>query len=413
MEPDSPVRWDGPWNAIVRSGTEPAADGRGSVGRSAQRGELDGVNVGFFPVGPFIETSYANPASGGVDDTIQRRLAAMIDGAPVGAAIYGTFFSLDLVFIRDALVRANNRGSPVFIMHNNTDHANAIPVALSGPAPSGLGPNHRWSGRPFPDAAHRYGAIATGPGSDLHTKLFLFEATTDPEGQLRRNVCWWGSANCSLHSGTQKYNNAVAVYDDPTLFANFKSKLWDLLWDETHFPDDDFYNASQGRGTFEGGPATGFTAYCSPEQSTDLWVNRLALIDAGPATKVYVAMDKFFDSRAVVADQLVRIARARGAVQVAVGNDAGDFGGVVRTKLVGAGIPVRLVNIHDKLALVQSKYNGSAAARKIVFNGSHNLTQDANYVNDELLVKLFNSQVFDDMKTNHFDHLWATGAPAP
>ncbi len=374
---------------------------------------MGGVVVGFFPVGPFIETSYANPLPGGVDDTIQRRLAKMIDDAPVGAAIYGTFFSLDLLFIRDALVRANNRGSPVFIMHNNTDHANAVPVALSGPAPGGLGLNHRWSGQPFPDPTHRYGAIATGPGSDLHTKLFLFEATRDPQGQLRGNVCWWGSANATIHSGTQKYNNALAVYDDPILFTNFKTKLWDLLWSETHFVGDDFYDASRGRGTFAGDPLLKFTAYCSPEQTTDLWVNRLALVDAGPTTKVYMAMDKFFDSRAAVADQLVRIMKRGAAVQVAVGNDPGDLGALVRTKLIGAGIPVRLANIHDKLALIQSNYDGSTGGRTIVFNGSHNLTQDANYVNDELLVKVFNLSVFTDMKTNHFDHLWASGTPAP
>ena len=281
--------------------------------------------------------------------------------------------------------------------------------AAVGAHPAGLGANHRWSGRPFPDPQHRYRAIATGPGSDLHTKLFLFEATVDPEGALRHDVSWWGSVNCSVHSGTEKYNNAIAVYDDPTLFTNFKTKLWDLLWNETHFADNDFYNPSRGRGTFEGSSSTGVTAYCSPEQSTDLWSNRLALVDAGPRTEVYLAMDKFFDSRVKVADQLVRIARRGGTLQVAVGDDPGDLGSLVRTRLAGAGIPLRSSNIHDKLALVHSAYNGSAAARRIVFNGSHNLTQDANSVNDELLVKIFSDPVFEDLKNNHFDLLWAAG----
>ena len=365
--------------------------------------------MGFFPVGPFIETSYNSPPVGGADDSVVRRLATMIDQTPVGSAIFGTLFSLSIGYVRDALVAANNRGSPVFIMHNNADHANTLPVQLSAPTPRGLGANHRWSGRPFPDPQHRYGAIATGPGSDLHTKLFLFEATVDPEGALRHDVSWWGSVNCSVHSGTEKYNNAIAVYDDPTLFTNFKTKLWDLLWNETHFPDNDFYNSSRRRGTFEGGPSTGVTAYCSPEQSTDLWANRLALVDAGPRTEVYLAMDKFFDSRVKVADQLVRIARRGGTMQVAVGDDPGDLGSLVRTRLAGAGIPLRSTNIHDKLALVHSAYNGSAAARRIVFNGSHNLTQDANSVNDELLVKIFSDPVFEDMKNNHFDLLWAAG----
>ena len=76
-----------------------------------------------------------------------------------------------------------------------------------------------------------------------------------------------------------------------------------------------------------------------------------------------------------------------------------------------AGIPVRTGDIHDKLVLVRSRYGASKAPRKIVFSGSHNLNHDANYVNDEILVKTFNDDLYDDMLTTHVAHLWSSGQP--
>lgn len=370
--------------------------------------------MGFFAAGgAFIETMYGQPLPGGEDPTIQRRLTQMIDDAPVGAEIHALIFRLNIEFVRDALVAANNRGTPVRVMHDGQDHGDEIAEVLSRDVPVGLGRRHRWSGRPFDPTGlvHDYGAIATGPGSDLHTKLFLFSATRDPEGRMRRNVSWWGSPNMSRRSGTQKANDAIAVYDDGILYSNFKTRLWDLMWSEIHFPDNDFYNANLGRGTFESAPATRCKTFCSPEQTTDMWVNRLASVVVTPATEVHVGHGRFYDSRAVVADQLVRIKAAGGTVRVAVGSEPDDLGPAIRSKLLDAGIPVRKANIHDKLMLVHSRYGLSTGRRKIVFNGSHNLTQDGNYVNDELLVKMFNDEVYDDMLAEHFERIWSTGVP--
>ena len=362
-----------------------------------------------------FETVYARPAPGGEDPAILDRLTRMMDDTPAGATIEATVFRLTVESVRDALVAAAERGTVVLVVHNGRDVTSPVGASLSRERPIGLGDGHRWSGVPY-DPRRRivdYGAVATGPNADLHTKLFLFSATKDPDGVLREKVSWWGSANLSHRSGMAKSNNAVVAYGDAVLYDAFRSQLWDLMWEGQHFPRNDFYHAGQGRGAFMGSPAARTKVFCSPEQDTDLWVGRLASVVVTPETEVAVAHARFTDSRMAVADELVRIAEQGGSVRVLVGADAGFLGSTVRDTLLGAGIALRVGDIHDKLVLVRSRYGRSTAARKVVFSGSHNLNHDANYVNDEILVKTFNDDLYDDMLTGHFEPIWAAGAASP
>jgi phosphatidylserine/phosphatidylglycerophosphate/cardiolipin synthase-like enzyme len=363
--------------------------------------------------GKVIETVYTHPCDGGEDPAILARLTEMIDRTPAGASIHATIFRLTVESVRDALVAANNRGVVVRVIHNGRDVANAVAASLSREEPLGLGARHRWSGQPYEPAGLRpdFGAVATGRNSDLHTKLFLFSATHDPDGVLRKNVCWWSSANLSHHSGMQKSNNAIVFYDDRTLYERFRTQLWELMWNGTHFARNDFYNGNRATGTFLGAPADRTKVFCSPERETDLWVGRLASVVADASTQVHVAHARFTDSRTAVADELVRINRQGGAVRVLVGADPDFLGPTVRRTLLGAGIPVRTANIHDKLVLVHSRYGVSARPRKVVFSGSHNLNHDANYVNDEILVKTFDDTLYDDLLAAHVDWLWSSGSP--
>ena len=368
----------------------------------------------FAAEGVSIETVYAQPPPGGEDPAILARLTRMIEDTPAGATIRATIFRLTVESVRDALVLANNRGVVVQVVHNGRDLTSSVAASLSRPPPVGLGDGHRWSGEPYDPTGRRpdYGAVATGPDSDLHTKLFLFSATKDPDGLLRENVSWWGSANLSHRSGMQKSNNAVVVYDDPVLYDGFRKRLWDLMWGGTHYPRNDFYDGSLGRGTFMGSPVIKTKVFCSPEQDTDLWVGRLASVVVDPDTEVHVAHARFTDARTVVADELVRIKGQGGTVRVLVGGDEGFLGAVVRSTLLDAGIPLRTADIHDKLALVHSRHGVSIRSRKVVLSGSHNLNHDANYVNDEILVKTFNDALYDDVLAGHYEHIWSTGVPA-
>ena len=371
--------------------------------------------MAFFAAGPLsFETSYTRPAYGGEDPAILDRLTRMIQDTPAGAEIRATVFRLNVDPVRDALVAAGNRGVDVRVVHNGRELFTESAAALSREAPHGLGDGHRWSGRPFRPDEHwpDYGAVAQARNADLHTKLFLFSETRDPAGVLREHVSWWSSANLSNRSGTAKANNAIAVYGDDLLYAGFRFGLWDLLWRGTHFPGNDFYDSGTGRGWFLGSPASKTKVFCSPQQSTDLYAGRLASVVADERTAVTLVHARFTDDRLAVADELVRIARAGGAVRVLVGAEPDLLGVTVRDRLLGAGIPVRRGNTHDKLTLIHARHGVSRRPRKVVLSGSHNLNRDANWVNDEILVKTFNDELYDDVLAAHVEPLWTEGEPA-
>ena len=157
-------------------------------------------------------------------------------------------------------------------------------------------------------------------------------------------------------------------------------------------------------------PALATKVFCSPERDTDLWVNRLRSVVADERTRVSLAHVRFTDARLAVAEELARIAGAGGAVRVLAGAEEGFLGSAVRDLLESAGIPLLVGDIHDKLGLVESRYGLSKTPRKIVFSGSHNLNRDANWLNDEILVKTFSDPLHDDM-LGHVDALWDRGRP--
>ena len=370
--------------------------------------------MAFFPIrGQAIETVYAHPPVGGEDRAILDRLVQMIEDTPADGEIHATIFRLNDVKVRDALVAANNRGVVVWVVHNGRDVADEIAATLSREVPIGLGTRHHWTGRPYDPTSEiaDFGAIATGQDSDMHTKLFLFSATADPGGALRRNVSWWSSANLSDRSGTARSNNTVVVYGDAVLYDGFRHRLWDLMWHSVHFPSNDFYDTSSGQGMFLGAPATKTKVFCSPQQSSDLWLGRLASVMVDATTELHVAQARFVDKRLVVADRLAELARAGATVRVLVSANPALLGPAVRRTLLDAGIALRTGNIHDKLVLVNSRHGVSRSSRKVVLSGSHNFNFDANYRNDEILVKTFNDNLYDDMLREHFESIWAAANP--
>ena len=363
-----------------------------------------------------VETTYCRPAPGVEDRTIVDRLVRMVDDTPPGATIRATVFRLTVEEFRDALVAAAGRGVDVRVVHDGRDLVAEVAASLTRHPPYGIGDGHRWSGAP--DAAVRgrrpdFGAVATGRNSDLHTKLVLFSATRDPAGQLREHVTWWSSANVSHHSGMQKANNAIAVYGDRELHDGLRAGLWDLMWSGTHFTGNDFYDCTTGRGAVLSSPALRTKVFCSPQQTSDLWVGRLASVVVGPGTDVVLVHARFTDDRLPVTDELVRIAGQGGRVRVLAGDDPDVLGVEVARRLLAAGVELRRVNTHDKLGLLHARHGVSRRPRKVVLSGSHNLNHDANYVNDEILVKTFDDDLYDDVLASHVEPLWAASVPHP
>ncbi len=356
-----------------------------------------------------LETTYTRPAAGGEDRTVVDRLVTMVEDTPPGARIRATLFRLTVPEFRDALVAAAARGVDVRVVHDGRDLVAEVAATLAREPPHGLGEGHRWSGGPLAAVRGRrpdFGAVATGRNSDLHTKLVLFSVTRDPSGALREHVTWWSSANMSHHSGMQKSNTAIAVYGDQPLHDGLHHKVWDLMWAGLHVAGNDFYDAGTGRGIVLSSPALRTKVFCSPQQTSDLWVGRLASVVVTPETEVALVHARFTDERLAVADELVRIARGGGRVRLLAGDDPDLLGAEVARRLVQAGIELRRGNTHDKLALLHSRHGVSRRLRKAVLSGSHNLNHDANYLNDEILVKTFDDDLYDDVLTTHVEPLW-------
>ena len=361
-----------------------------------------------------VETTYCRPAPGAEDRTVVDRLVRMVDDTPPGAQIRATVFRLTVEEVRDALVAAAARGVDVRVVHDGRDLVAEVAASLTRDAPYGIGAGHRWSGAPGAAVRGRrpdFGAVSTGRNSDLHTKLVLFSATRDPAGGLREHVTWWSSANVSHHSGMQKANNAVAVYGDRVLHDGLRTGLWDLMWDGVHFSGNDFYDCATGRGAVLSSPALRTKVFCSPQQTSDLWVGRLASVVVTPETEVVLVHARFTDDRLPVTDELVRIVRAGGRVRVLAGDDPDFLGVEVAARLLAAGVELRRVNTHDKLGLLHTRHGVSRRPRKVVLSGSHNLNHDANYVNDEILVKTFDDDLYDDVLASHVEPLWAESTP--
>jgi phosphatidylserine/phosphatidylglycerophosphate/cardiolipin synthase-like enzyme len=220
----------------------------------------------------------------------------------------------------------------------------------------------------------------------MHTKLMTFSKTAAPDGAMRANVVWFGSANMTHATGENSFNNTITIYGDGELYTRL-DKYFMQLFQQKHFANNDYYNAGADRGF----AVTSTTRiYLSPEQDSDLIKNRLNDVVPGSGCEVRAAQAMMFDSRPELVDQLVRMKKGGCFVRV-TGNDIQP---TTLSRLLAAGIDVKRAKLHDKYVLVDAKFADSTARRTIVFTGSHNWTKSANYNNDELFARLEDAVVY-------------------
>jgi phosphatidylserine/phosphatidylglycerophosphate/cardiolipin synthase-like enzyme len=107
-----------------------------------------------------------------------------------------------------------------------------------------------------------------------------------------------------------------------------------------------------------------------------------------------------------VVNTLIGLKRGGCQIWVAVGNIQPQ----ALAAFKAASIPVRTAPIHDKSILISAKYADSADHRTVVFTGSHNLSLSALRHNDELLIKVTDSQPMYDAFYTHFNDAYNTGS---
>lgn len=347
---------------------------------------------------------FSNPDAGR-DYTIHTELERLINPAPAGSAIRGAIHSLSIDSVANALLAAQNRGVDVRVVVDGKNESSTDPAIVTIKKLT----YHKFC----QNSSGGHGCISTSADGDMHTKMFTFSSTKDPNGVTRSNVVWFGSANLTYSSGPDAFNNTVTVYGDAALAGGFNAN-WADMWNRRHYTGDDYYDAGTGRGYYLAGAGD---AYASPEglNQTDTIVNRLNDVSPDIECRLRVGMASVTGGRPELV-ALVKSFRAAGCkVWMAIGTDSA--GGIsmsqaVYNELLGAGVAIRRKDkVHDKFFLLRGTQDG--AVRYRVYTGSQNWTQDALNENDEIFVKLTSeaeaSHPLYDAYYDHFNEMYNTG----
>ncbi|GAA2356634.1 hypothetical protein Cme02nite_49970 [Catellatospora methionotrophica] len=358
------------------------------------------ATIGGYPVW----AHFANPTAGR-DYTIINELQRLIDNTPAGATIKGTIHSLSIDSAADALLRAQTRGVAVMVVIDGKNAPSTDPAVTTVKKLT----NHRFC----TNANGGTGCMSTSADGDMHTKMFTFSSTTDPNGVRRANVSWFGSANLTYATGTDAFNNTITVYGDTALMNGLNANFADL-WNRRHYSGNDYYDSASGRGYYQ---ATAADAYASPEGAgqTDTIATRLNDLTPNSNCRLRIGMASVTSGRPKVVD-VVKSYRSGGCnVWMAVGTDSS--GGIAMTEsvydeLLAAGVAIRRkAAIHDKFFMAYGSYGGTYQYR--VYTGSQNWTQDALNENEEIFVKMGpetgTAHPLYDAYYTHFNEAYNTG----
>jgi phosphatidylserine/phosphatidylglycerophosphate/cardiolipin synthase-like enzyme len=344
------------------------------------------------------ETHFTDAKKEPRDETILNHLVRLIEDTDKGESIDIAIHSITANPVAKAIIAAHEKGVKVRVVHNGEDFESGddspkkVAKALVGA--------HRWCGN-VASGGKGGGCISGHESSLMHSKLVLFSKTKDSTGAVRENVVWFGSANMTWATGAKSYNNTTTVYGDKSLYTRFRTKYFERLWLGDPFPRNDFFDQDSGRGYLTSS-ASGITVFASPEQDSDLVLARLQRIEPDDRCEIDIAQAMIHDSRMEVVNEVVRLKKAGCKVRVT----ANSLQDKPKAAFEAAKIPVKRNRTHDKIFLVDAKFGDKR--QKLVFTGSHNWTQSANSVNDELLVKIANPAVYGSFK-KHLDLQYEAG----
>ncbi|GIF06618.1 hypothetical protein Asi03nite_41560 [Actinoplanes siamensis] len=350
-----------------------------SVPTAAQAAPDDTVQatIGGYPVW----AHFNNPAAydSKADNTIHLELQRLINAAPAGSTIRGTLHSLSIDSVANALVQAQNRGVTVMVVLDGKNQASTDP---------GIGLIKQLTNHKFCSYGGGRACISTSADGDMHTKMFTFTSTTDPNGTARSNVSWFGSANMTYTTGPNSFNNTITVYGDTALMNGLNANFNDM-WNRKHYSGNDYYDSASGRGYYQ---ATAADAYASPEGSgqTDTIVTRLNDATPDANCRLRIGMAFITGGRPGLTSLVKRFKAAGCQIWVVVGSDSD--GGINVTEsvyddLLSAGVKIRHMDmVHDKFFALYAKFGTSYAYR--VYTGSQNWSADALTDNDEIFVKM-------------------------
>jgi len=347
-----------------------------------------------------VRLHFTDPPAGRSDSAAVDQLIRLVGQADRGATVRIAFHMLTIDDVTKAIVAAKDRGVTVRVLHDGGQVASSDWAVTQ--LTSKLGSNHAWCN-------HRHFACISGHNSGrMHAKYMLIDKLTDSAGVAHQDVTWFSSANMTLPSGTRTFNNTVTVYDDSDMYGDVYREAWTPMWDEgrTHDYGVDYYDYATGTGYFHSSQ-TNFHGFVSPEQQTDPVEDMLFKVHAGPDCQIRVMQAQFRDTRQGIADRLAALQAGGCRITVA----AGVIDSGVCKALGDVNIPVKQNSrIHDKVIMINARYDGSSTPKQMALAGSHNLSVQALRENDELLIRMDNTEIHNAYYV-HYRKAYDSGAP--
>ncbi|TPE41052.1 phospholipase D-like domain-containing protein [Pontibacter mangrovi] len=344
---------------------------------------------GTFPQAMF--TSPAAVAGGSYSTEIMDNLVALIDATPDDATLYMSIYLFDYKDLVEALERAAARGVELHLMLDlsREDSQKTNPYTIDQLKTK------------LPENTDLVIVDSDASATAInHNKFVLFSKLTTQAGSAT-NVVLQTSHNFVL-SGTRKMQDGV-VLSHEGLYQAFKS-----YWEDMK------KGAKQGMKNFSyrefHDEAAGVSAYFLPKRQNGEAYGEDAVIElldriTDPATAtVRIGMSDWTATRINVVEKLGELHEQGATIELVVKSsiDADVLRGLRTLEEKGVYLKVynmtesgqAKVNIHSKFMLIEGEWEGEQA--QVLVTGSHNFTLNALRNNNETILLLKNSALYND-----------------
>ena len=307
------------------------------------------------------------------------KLEELIDATVPGAEMWISIYLFNHTRIRDALIRAGNRGAVYNIIMTPGSRGSGQAAIENDLRLFG----HRtWDER----RVHRF---ENAMGSKINHNKFALFSHIEKDGEAARFVVFQSSGNFTTSSLRKAQNTVVLV--DRDLFQGFLKYWYDQLNYGLNNRDDNNY-----RTEVLGDDRTN-KAYFFPRSSGDTITGILSNYDlenCNLTNPIRVAMARWTRARLNIARALGNLRRRGCRVEVVLRPTTVDQ--VVIDQLRADGISIwALPSLHSKYFLLEGVYGRTVHYdQRLVWTGSPNFTRSGLRSNDEALLKIRAPSVF-------------------
>lgn len=378
----------------------------GSVAASAPSFAADA-----FAAGPTEGPVFNDPTGSDAEQmAIMNKITKAIDGTKRGAIIRMAMFSFTIEAFADKLIAARKRGVTVRLILD--DHAR-YPAWDRMVAALGSDPRRD----NYAVACH--GACLTeNEPSYMHTKVYMFSRTGGVS-----NVVIVASANPTYFQARRGWNNGYTMVD-PVLYGAFERNFEMMAYgsrkvNQPTTSPNAYFTATSGKHKVYFFPKSGTGPRNDPVYGILGNIRCTGVAPgygSGGRTTIKIAMYQWSILRVRLAERIWSLdnqgckvtimfdpTRVDPGILAALMKKGGRYGGPTIVPAATDENEDSVVDqmVHDKYMLINGVYAGDTSA-KVVFTGSANWTNNALHYNDEFMLRIWDSGVYNAFST-HWD----------